>query len=297
MAFERFLNPKNDLAFKRIFGSVKNQDILIHFLNDIFDRGSNPIERVTFIKTQLDPEIASQRSSLVDIMCEAQSGERFIVEMQVTKKPGFEKRAQYYASKAYIEQRKKDVLYKDLKEVTFLAIADFVMFPGKKAYLSHHHLLDVETKERNLKDFSFSFIELPKFKKKIDALETMTDKWIYFFAHAEQTTSSELSKIIGSDKIIQRAYEELDRYGWSDDELRAYETSEMQYLAHLTQIEGAKAEGEAVGLDKGKAEGKTEANIETATNLLRLGIEKVAIATGTGLSIERIEQLEKEIAL
>ena len=292
MALERYLDPKNDLAFKRIFGSEKNQDILIHFLNDIFARGSNPIEHVTFIKTQLDPEIAAQRSSLVDIMCEAQSGERFIVEMQVTKEPGFEKRAQYYASKAYIEQRKKDALYKDLKEVTFLAVANFVMFPDKKAYLSHHHLLDIKTGERNLKDFSFSFIELPKFKKNADQLETVIDKWIYFFAHAEQTTPRELNQIIGSDYIIQRAYEELDRYGWTEEELRSYDNSEMHHIAQMTQMIGAREEGLAEGKKLGKAEGKTETRFQIARNLLALDLDHVAVSKATGLSLEEIARLQ-----
>ena len=273
MAFERFLDPKNDLAFKRIFGTEKNKDILIHFLNDIFDRASNPIEQVTFIKTQLEPEVMAQRASLVDIMCEAQSGERFIVEMQVAREPGFEKRAQYYASKAYIEQRQKDVLYKDLKEVTFLAIADFVMFPDKKAYLSHHHLLDIKTGERNLKDFSFSFIELPKFTKKVEALQSVVDKWIYFFAHAEETTSEELSKIIGSDTIIQRAYQELERYGWSPEELRSYDSVDMKQAANRAIFEGAREEGKAEGL--------------------RQGVVYLCDALGITISVEQQAALEK----
>ena len=47
----KFLDPKNDLVFKRIFGTEKNKDILIHFLNDIFERQDNPIVDVTFLKT------------------------------------------------------------------------------------------------------------------------------------------------------------------------------------------------------------------------------------------------------
>ena len=154
MTLGRFLDPKNDLAFKRIFGTERNQDILIHFLNDIFDLQEAPIQKVTFLKTVRVPEIAAQRSSLVDVLCEDQRGDRFIIEMQVDAEPGFEQRAQYYAAKAYVEQRvkileegdKKKIDYGDLKKIRFLAITSHVLFPEKKAYLSHHKMTDIETK-------------------------------------------------------------------------------------------------------------------------------------------------------
>ena len=64
----KFLDPKNDIAFKKIFGSEKNKDILIHFLNDMvqFDEGF-PIQDVTFLKTVQDPDIAAKKTSMVDV--------------------------------------------------------------------------------------------------------------------------------------------------------------------------------------------------------------------------------------
>ena len=103
----KFLDPKNDLAFRRIFGTERNKDILIHFLNDIFGRTTDPIEEVTFLKETQPPEIQSQRVSIVDILYEDTLHNRFIIEMQVAKEKGFAKRAQYYAAKTYIEQREK----------------------------------------------------------------------------------------------------------------------------------------------------------------------------------------------
>src|SRR5271155_1493804 len=113
----KFLNPKNDLAFKRIFGTERNKDILIHFLNDIFERSINPIEEVTFLKPAQEPEIVAQRASAVDLLCKDSDGNRFIVEMQVNSEPGFEKRAQYYAARTYTEQREQGIKYADLKSV------------------------------------------------------------------------------------------------------------------------------------------------------------------------------------
>ena len=208
----KFLDPKNDLAFKRIFGTERNKDILIHFLNDIFGRTTDPIEEVSFLKGAQDPMIAAQRVSIVDIMCRDTNGNRFIVEMQVGKEPGFEKRAQYYAAKAYIEQRDHGLEYRDLKQVTLLSILDFTLFPDKPAYLSHHVLLDKNTLTQDLKDFSFSFLELSKFTKTKEHLVTMTEKWAYFFKYADETQEAELPQVIGDDLILDRAYEELNRF-------------------------------------------------------------------------------------
>ena len=299
MSIGKFLSPKNDLAFKRIFGTEKNKDILIHFLNDIFGRTTNPIESVAFLKTSQDPEIAAQRVSIVDIMCEDLENNKFIVEMQVADEKGFEQRAQYYAAKTYIEQRKKDQEYFDLKEVTFLAIMNFTIFPNKPNYLSHHQMLDVETRERDLKDFSFSFLELPKFTKSKKDLITMTEKWAFFFKNATQTDEKDLDQIIGDDLIIKRAYEELNRFSWTPEELRFYDHIDMERSADR----GVKAmafdkgveKGEKIGMKKGKAEGKIEGKIEEKYDIARAskikGVDIKIISEITGLTEEELRNL------
>ena len=247
----KFLSPKNDLAFKRIFGNKRNKDILIHFLNDIFSFKHNQVIQVTFLKSNQDPEIVALRESIVDVLCENIIGDRFIVEMQVDKDPGFTKRAQYYAAKTYIEQRDKGIDYADLKQVTFLAITDFILFPTKKSYLCHHAMLDRESGEHALKDFSFSFLELPKFKKKKSELKTIVEKWAYFFKNAQNaqnTLEQDLPAIVGADYIIQRAFEELNRYAWSIEDLRNYDSVDMKQSANKSVLEGVRAEGKAEGM-------------------------------------------------
>jgi len=287
----KFLNPQNDLAFKRIFGSEKNKDILIHFLNDIFARTINPIEDVTFLKTAQDPEVAAQRVSIVDILCQDAEGNKFIVEMQVGKEPGFERRAQYYAAKTYIQQREKGTEYKDLKQVTFLAIMNSSLFPNDNRYLTHHHIMDTETYERHLKDFSFSFLELPKFDKEKDHLKTMTEKWAFFFKHAPETKEEDLNQIIGSDLIIKRAYDELDRYSWSPEELMTYDAIDMKQSADKAILEGAFEEGREEGLSEGIEKGREEEKIEIANAMLAKGIDLETISSITGLSPEEIKKL------
>ena len=182
MVASKFLNPRNDLAFKKIFGSEKNKDILIHFLNDILER-STPVKDVVFLKTIQDPEIAPLRVSIIDVMCEDENKNRFIIEMQLSHEKGFDRRALYYAARAYCSQRTKKKKFKDLKDVYFLAITDFAPFPKKETWLSRIGLKDLETNEHDIEAIQLFFMQLPLFKKTKKDLEKMglREKWAYFF--------------------------------------------------------------------------------------------------------------------
>ncbi|HBW24204.1 MAG TPA: transposase [Holosporales bacterium] len=298
MMLTKFLDPKNDFAFKRIFGTEKNKDILIHFLNDMLtfkDRAL--IQDVTFLKTIQDPETASKKTSIVDILCKDENDNRYIVEMQVAKEKGFEKRAQYYASKAYISQANAGGEYHNLREVIFLAIAEFVMFPKKKQWKSEHVILDRNSYEHDLKDFSFTFLELPKFQKSIAELSTISDKWMYFFKNAEETTESDLEKLVGKDMIIERAYDELDRFHWNEEELLTYDQAEKYEGAYIASMAQKYDEGLEKGLEKGREEGreegKREEKILIAKALLAKGVALDLIALTTGLSKEEFEKIQK----
>ncbi|GFQ72447.1 hypothetical protein TNCT_288601 [Trichonephila clavata] len=320
MAFSKFLDPKNDISFKRIFGTEKNKDILIHFLNDILGfAGKSTIKDIEFLSTIQDPEIASKKQSIVDVLCRDENGLQVIVEMQVAKTKGFEKRAQYYAAKAYSRQADKGDQYQDLKEIIFIAIADCILFPDKSEYKSKHTIRDEDTNEHDLKDFYFIFIELPKFPKtKEDQLSSIVEKWVYFFKYADETSEEELEKIIGSDLIIKKAYEELNRFNWSEKEFIAYEQEIKRILdeqAVLAQKlddatqkgrqegrqegkqEGiliGKEEGRAEGRQEGREEGEKQAKIAVAKNLLKAGVSIDLIAESTGLPQAEIAQLKEE---
>ncbi|WP_353278271.1 Rpn family recombination-promoting nuclease/putative transposase [Wolbachia endosymbiont (group B) of Longitarsus flavicornis] len=312
MALSKFLDPKNDISFKRIFGTEKNKDILIHFLNDIIGfAGKNAIQDIEFLSTIQDPDIASKKQSIVDVLCRDENGLQVIVEMQIAKTKGFEKRAQYYAAKAYSRQADKGDQYHDLKEIIFIAIADCILFPDKSEYKSKHTIRDEDTNEHDLKDFYFIFIELPKFPKtKEDQLSSIVEKWVYFFRYADETSEEELERIIGSDLIIKRAYEELNRFNWSEKEFIAYEQEikrirdEQAVLAQKLDdaTQKGRQEGIQIGHEKGKIEGKIEgiaegeqqAKIAVAKNLLEAGISTDIISQTTGLSFDEIKQLQAE---
>ena len=167
----------------------------------------------------------------------------------------------------------------NVKEVIFLAIADFIMFPDKAGYKSEHVILDKHSFEHDLKDFSFTFLELEKFNKPVGQLYTMIDKWAYFFKHARETSIEDLPNIIGQDMIIQRAYEELICFNWNEEELNTYEAvikNQMDYEA---------------GLDQKYDEGIAKGIEQIAISMLKKGLEPKFISEITKLSIKEITKL------
>jgi predicted transposase/invertase (TIGR01784 family) len=278
----KFLDPKNDIAFRRVFGSERNKDILIHFINDILVfKEAALITEVTFLKTIQDPEIVTKKTSIVDVLCEDEKGNKYIVEMQVAKEKGFAKRAQYYAAKAYANQADVKGKYKNLKEIVFIAIANFIMFPNKKGFKSDHVILDRNSHEHDLKDFSFTFLELPKFKKTIDELQNITEKWMYFFNGTEETSPEDIAKIMGSDTIMERAYHELDRYYWNEEELLSYEQAQKYEWGYNASMEQK--------FDEGIEKGREEEKKEIARKMLEKGMNAKMVKEITGYSLEDLD--------
>ncbi|MBS9530508.1 MULTISPECIES: Rpn family recombination-promoting nuclease/putative transposase [unclassified Wolbachia] len=284
MAFSKFLDPKLDLTFKKIFGTEKNKNILIHFLNDILGCTEvNTIQEVEFLSTIMDPEIASDRQSIVDVLCRDSSGSRYIIEMQLARDKGFEKRAQLYAAKAYSRQADKN--YINLKKVFFIAISNGMLFPEEVEYISTHNIRDIKTNGHYLKDFQFVFIELPKFSKsRVEELESTIERWCFFFKHAEETTDEDLKKIAEESPIIKLAYDELDKFHWSEKDLLAYEERVMDLQKEEAILEYRLDLAEEKGVRKGK--------IEVIKAMLANNVDVNTIVKFTGLSMSEIKELQ-----
>ena len=276
MAVLKYLDPKNDVAFKRLFGTEKNKEILVNFLNDVLCR-SNIIEEVEFLPTINIPDSAEQRVSIVDVMCRDKAGVKFIIEMQVVSTLEYLKRAQYYAARAYVGQRTKEVKYKDLKEVIFLAICNQTILPEHEHYISYHVMLEQSTHKNHLKDFSYTFIELEKFNKSAEALSSQLDKWIYFFKHAEE--GDVFPQQLMKDEHIHQALDEMKSFNWSEEELLAYEHVEYEHYAYIGNMALAKEEG------------KIEGKIEIAKKLKAVGMDDKQITVITELTIDEINKI------
>lgn len=289
MAFSKFLDPKNDFLFKRLFGTEKNKDILIYFINSILHlEGEDSVQDVTYLKTIQDPEVAYKKQSVVDVLCRDQKGTQFIIEMQVAKTPGFEERAQFYAAKAYINQMNSGGKYQDLKEVIFIAITDYVMFSNKSTWKSDHVTLDKKTFEQDLKAFSFTFVELPKFAKTIGQLYTVEDKWTYFFKHAHETTDQELNALIGNDIVLRKAFDESTKYSMTEEEWNSYEAA----LKNERDVRAIEEQKLMDAEEKGKSAGEKTKAIEIARGMLKDNLLIATIAKYTGLTEDEIKGIK-----
>ena len=126
--------------------------------------------------------------------------------------------------------------YDGLKEVIFLAFCDFPIFPEKEDFKSEHVTLDKKTQARNLEKISFTFIDLVKFDKQctkpIDHL-TLEEKFYYFLSHAKDMDDEALTKLVGSDKIIKKAFDELQRFGWRENDLQRYERETKRVMDNI----------------------------------------------------------------
>ena len=293
----KFLDPKNDFAFKRVFGTEKNKDILIDFLNDILDHQYiGEIREVTFLPTVQGPSVASNKQSIVDVLCQDQRGIQYIVEMQFTATTSFEQRAQYYASRAYSGQLFEGDDYHKLRDVIFVAITNFTMFPEDSAIKSDHLILNGATYAHKLKGLRFTFIELPKFTKKIEELTSIRETWYYYLKHAPSTTPEVYSKLVEDAPALKRAYDELERFSWSVEELNRYEQITKRdrdnASAWLAQFQQGEEKGREEGRKEGRKEGIEQEKLEIARNMLhQLHLSVDVVQKATGLSKQELARL------
>ena len=214
---ERYADPKNDLIFKKLFGQEKNKDLLIDFINQVLP--DKHVKEIEYLPTNLQPDIITKKQSMLDVLCTDENGSKYIIEMQNAKEKGFGKRAVFYASRTYVNQMDNGGKYSDLKEVIFIAITDFIMFPDNKDYISTYTLSNIKTNDKDLPYMSFTFIELPKFKKH-DIIQGV-DKWCDLFKNAKDRKLPETS-----DSVIKKAYETLEMTNWSEIDLFEYQAYE-----------------------------------------------------------------------
>ena len=289
----RFVDVKTDIAFKKVFGNEAHKEILIGFLNAVLDlQGEKRIREVTLKNPWQAPDLPLLKETILDIKAVDHRGVTFIVEMQVRDHPFFDKRALYYTAKAYTAQINKGEDYPKLNQVIFIGILGFNAFDSDH-YLTRHLILNKETLKQELRDFEFNFIELKKFNKQEDELESIIEKWIYFIKNA-----SNLSMIPKSAEEIpelKEAYTQATMNTWSQEELDIYEYWQLRDAADRYSLEEKYDKGKIAGKIEGKMEGRIEGEIngitKVARNMKAVGVALEVIMQTTGLSREEIEGL------
>jgi predicted transposase/invertase (TIGR01784 family) len=279
----KFVDVKNDVAFRKIFGNDNRKEVLISFLNAVLLLNDDKkIVAVDILTPYQLPEIKGGKVTIVDVKAKDQNQKTYIVEMQVAEMDGFDKRVLYYASKSYSAQIERGDEYEKLNPTFFIGILDFVVTQNS-SYINRHKVIDLETGENFIKDIEFNFIELPKFNKLEKELDTIIDQWVYFIKNAENL---EVIPENIQDAGLKSAYHDADRHNWTKAELEAYD-----YVLMREQD------------DRGRWNLATKRTLErtlkltlesVARKLLKVGLPLTDIAESTGLPIEQVKKLSEE---
>jgi len=278
----RFLNPKTDFAFKRIFGSAESGDILISFLNAILSLQSpHRIAEVDIIDPYLAPKIKGMKDTYLDVKAKDESGKSYIIEMQVLNVEGFEQRILYNACKAYAGQLDSGESYQTLTDVIAITITDFIMFKELSDVVNSFKLR-AENGHVYHDDLKVVFAELPKFNKAEDELANDLDRWFYFLKSAASLEA--VPKSMAEDSAIQHAFSIANKAGLNREELDDQEHREI----FIQDQRGALSLAKKQGIEQGGQETK----VTIARSLLEM-LDDNAIANSTGLSLEQVRQLRE----
>ncbi|MEZ2340661.1 MULTISPECIES: Rpn family recombination-promoting nuclease/putative transposase [unclassified Microcoleus] len=280
-----FINPKTDYAFKKIFGSSESKDILISFLNALIYEGNSTIQDLEIINPNLPPKVEGLKDSYLDVKAKLNNGTLVIIEMQVLNVQSFGKRVFYNAAKTYAFQLQAAQGYRLLKPVIALTITDFAMFPNSEELISRFVYKEVDknfTYPEN--DLDLVFVELPKFTKQEDQLETLADKWIYFMKNARSLTS--VPETMDSIPEIHQAFDIANQARLSREELEDLDRREQ----FIYDQQGAIIKAVQEGIEQGIEQGKREEKLAIARQLLSQ-LDNATISQVTGLSVEDIGNL------
>ena len=272
---ERYISLLTDFGFKRIFGTAMNKDLLICFLNSLFN-GRQVVKDVSYLNPEHVGDVYTDRRAIFDVYCEGENGEKFIVEMQNAYQTYFKDRSLFYSTFPIREQAA--LLNFDMNEEAF-----------EKEKIRHSvQLCDTATHKVFYDKLELIYVEIAKFNKSLEELETLYDKWLYALKNLYKLTQRPKELC---DKVFDRLFEEAEIAKFTPQELREYEASKIAYRDIKNSVDTAKREGIAEGMEKGM-EKKSH---EIAKKMLTKGMDEATVMEITGLSAELIQQLKAEM--
>ena len=293
----KYLNPRADLTFKRIFG--EHPDLVISLLNALLPlKAGEEITEIEYLPSELVPDNPLRKFSIVDVRCRDMQGRHFLVEMQMLWSPEFRQRVLFNASQAYVRQLDSGDGYGLLQPVYSLHLVNEVFVPELHGYYHHYAMVHVEHTDRIIEGLQLIFVELPKFTPHTYAEKRMHILWLRFLTEINETTRTIPEELLEAPEI-KKALTVLEESAFTDAELAGYEHFwdgiSVEKTLYNSAIRRGLVEGKAEGLAEGKAEGLAEGKAKEqrliAANLKKQGIDIETIAQCTGLSVEEIDKL------
>lgn len=285
----RYLNPKADLTFKRVFG--EHPDLVKSFLNALLPL--EPEENITdieYLPSEMVPENPLRKNSIVDVRCKDNKGRYFIVEMQMIWSPEFKQRVLFNASKAYVRQMDSGEKYDLLQPVYSLNLVNNIFEPELEEYYHYYRLVHMQYSERVINGLQLVFVELPKFTPHTYSEKKMQILWLRYLTEIDEKTREVPEELLENPEI-KKAVTVLEESAFTPEQLLGYEKFWDIISVEKTLVSSAERKGKEEGKKEGIEEGKKEEKLLIASNAKKQGLSLDIISSLTGLSIEEIDRL------
>lgn len=281
----RYLNPRSDVVFKKIFGQHKH--LMISFLNSLLPLPSDGlIESLDYLPTEQIPTIPVLKRTIVDVKCTDQQKRTFIVEMQIEWSAFFMERMLFGASQAYVRQLQKGEFYEYLKPVYGLGLLGDTFDKESSDFYHHYKIVNVNKPSREIKGLQFVFIELPKFKPSTPTEKKLQVLWLRFMSEINEKTKNIDPELLAIPEI-REAIELTEEAAYSKEELAAYDT----YWDTVSNEKTLLSERYQLGKTEGIKVGEQLALLKVAKTLLTDGVPIEKISQLTGLTKDEIGKL------
>jgi predicted transposase/invertase (TIGR01784 family) len=295
----RYIDPKTDFGFKRLFAQEDSKDILKQFLFDVL-KLKHPIQELAYIPNEQLPQGADERIGVYDVYCTDLLGQRFVVEMQRGSQTFIRDRVLYYSTFPIIHQAKKGTTWAfELIPIYCIAILNFAI-DVETDYLRRVQLMDISAKKVFYDKLTYVYIELPKFGKEPGDLTEAVDKWIYLLKYLPelQDIPAELA-----NEPFTHAFEIAESAALSPKERILYEASLKSARDAYAEIMSARQKGWDEGMEKGLeegmekgkeaglSEGRRQQTEAIARSMIERGLDIALITAVTSLTEVQIKQL------
>ena len=276
-----------DFGFKRIFGTDPNKELLVNFLNSLFD-GEEVIKDVKYLNSENVGDVYTERKAIFDVYCENEKGEKFIVEMQNAYQTYFKDRSLFYSTFPIREQAPKGSDWNFcLKKVYVVALLNYRMSDEAFDSSDTIHtiaLMDTKTNKVFNAKLMFKYVEVGRFDKTDDELISLSDKWMFVLKNLSRLDNRPSSL---REKIFTKLFDAAAIARFTPMELREYEDSLKAYRDIKNSLDTAKEEGR----EEGRAEGRAEGIAMVVKNMHAKGMDIDVIASITGLNKDEVESL------
>lgn len=294
----RYLDPKADLTFKKIFGEHK--DLLMSLLNALLPlEKDRQVESLEYLPAELVPDLPLGKNSIVDVRCKDKKGRQFIVEMQMIWTPAFQQRVLFNASKAFVRQLKRNRKYELLQPVYSLNLVnESFMNDYPDEFIHNYNIVHELHSDKIIDGLHLTFVELPKFKPHSIAERKMAVLWLRFLTEINEDTTIVPEELLDNPET-SKALKEVEESAYTEQEIDAYEDfwdklgAERLLLVDSNNIslEKGLAQGREGGRAEGLAQGRADSLAEVARAMLAKGMDAATIFELTGLKDTDIASL------